>query len=202
METCCLCRAKGEGTEGQGAFLRPRTISGKKVFVHEYCALFSPKVYEDEAGNLVNVGSEIHRGNALVSGCVCVWWEADSRGLRWSALPAACCLLVSETSHRNMLRAFRPLAAPGGLPSPCPLYGSRACLTVLVCVSVYACVTLPAVCDLRPARRYHWLRRAGLREILPPPLRRQGRMPIRRPPPPLPQRRLVLPSARAHDSGE
>lgn len=68
METCVCCRKKGQGTEGQGDFLPPRTVSGKKVYIHEFCALFSPQVYQNEAGRLVHVAAEIQRGNELVGG--------------------------------------------------------------------------------------------------------------------------------------
>lgn len=100
MQTCCLCRVEGPGEDGQGDFLRPRTVAGKRVYVHEYCALFSPKVYEDETGSLVNVGSEIHRGNALVRG----WQLCGSRCV---------CARHADVAWGASLAALRPLWSPG-----------------------------------------------------------------------------------------
>ena len=79
-KTCCLCKEKGVGRHGQGGFLRARNVGGKRVYVHENCARFCPKVREDERGNLENVGNEIRRGNGLVCARVCLRWGLGSVG--------------------------------------------------------------------------------------------------------------------------
>jgi hypothetical protein len=63
---CAMCRVRGVGRLGQGVFLRERNIDGKRMCVHENCALLSPMVRPDGRGGLKSVGSEIKRGLKLV----------------------------------------------------------------------------------------------------------------------------------------
>ena len=130
METCCLCRVKGPGKDGQGEFLRPRTINGKRVFVHEYCALFSPKVYQDETGALVNVGNEIHRGNALVRGGLYGGSTPNQRDL-------------CDSLAYSMVFPARGFCGSGGFPG-----GGVALMPRTGVLTLCGCAPCPAGCIL------------------------------------------------------